>query len=326
MIHIKTPYRVSLVGGGTDYKEWYDYNDGGVISFSIDKYIHLFLRELPKTYKYKYKIRYVQNEELNNKQKIKHKVIREFLNYEKVNSRLDITYIGEFPARSGLGSSSAFTVGLINGIYSLCKKKNLNKKDLSTKAIYFEQDILKEKVGSQDQVIAAYGGLNKIMFKKDNFVCKKINLDKLIEKKIEDSFFLVWTGLSRDAEKIEIKKFSNFSNKKIILTNSFELVKETEKCLKNKNNIITNLGKILNEQWRLKKSIDPIVSSDQIDKIYRNAINAGASGGKILGAGGGGFFLFLVEEDKRKNFLNKMKKYYIQNVKISYNGSEVIKI
>ena len=102
----------------------------------------------------------------------------EFLNYEKVNSRLDITYIGEFPARSGLGSSSAFTVGLINGIYSLCKKKNLNKKDLSTKAIYFEQDILKEKVGSQDQVIAAYGGLNKIMFKKDNFVCKRINLDK----------------------------------------------------------------------------------------------------------------------------------------------------
>ena len=326
MLNIKTPYRVSLVGGGTDFKEWYNYNDGGVISFSIDKFVHIILRELPKTYKYNYRIRYVQNEEVNNKNKIKHKVIRELLNKEKINSRLDITYIGEFPARSGLGSSSAFTVGLINGIYSLCKKKNLNKKDLSTKAMYFEQNVLKEKIGSQDQIIASYGGLNKIIFKKNNFICKKIILDKVIEKKITDSLFLVWTGLSRNAEKIETKKFSNFSDKKVILTSTFELVNETENCLKNKNNIIKNLGKILNEQWRLKKSIDPIVSNDKIDEIYQSAVNAGASGGKLLGAGAGGFFLFLVEEDRQKNFLNKMKKYFIQSVKISYDGSKIIQI
>ena len=179
----------------------------------------------------------------------------------------------------------------------------------------FEQNILKEKIGSQDQIITSYGGLNKIIFKKNNnFICKKITLDKSIEKKINSSLFLVWTGLSRNAEKIEKKKFSSFNNKKIILKETFELVGETEKCLKNKNNLLKNLDKILSEQWKLKKLLHRIVTNSYIDKIYDDGIKAGSVGGKLLGAGAGGFILFLVEEDKKKKFLKKNEKaFYSKN-------------
>ncbi len=325
MIHIRTPYRVSLVGGGTDFKEWYNKNDGGVIAFSIDKYIHLFLRELPKIYNYNYRIRYVINEEVNSVEKIKHKVVRELIKKENINMKLDITYIGEFPARSGLGSSSAFTVSMINGLNFLVRQNTLKNQELAKRAIHFEQDILNEKVGSQDQIITSYGGLKKIIFRRnDKFICKKISLKKSLEEKLNNSFVLVWTGISRIADQIERKKFSNFNDKKIILKEIFGLVGETEKCFYNKKNLIKNLGTILNEQWTLKKRIDPIVSNYKIDKIYDSAIKFGAIGGKLLGAGAGGFFLFLVEEDNRKFFFKKMSRFYIQKINISNEGSLIL--
>lgn len=325
MIQVKTPFRVSLVGGGTDFPEWFKLNKGGVISFAINKYIYLYLRKLPKIYNYKYRIRYYRNEETNLIKNIKHKVVKKTLHHLKIKHPIDLTYIGELPPKSGLGSSSCFTVSLVNGLNYLMNKSILKKKKLALKTINIEQNILKEKVGCQDQVIASYGGFNKIIFhKKGIFTCKKIKLKKSVEKTLSNSLILLWTGVSRNAQSIEKKKFSYYNKKKKkILNEIFGLVEETEKCLKEDKNLIQKLGIILNKQWKLKKKIDPIVSNKLIDKIYQNGINAGADGAKLLGAGNGGFFLFIVQKKNQKKFFKCMKKYFFFKVKFEKEGSRI---
>lgn len=322
MIISKTPYRVSFFGGGTDFPKWFKNNKSFVISASINHYSYITLKELPKIFKYKFRIRYFYREETKSINKIKHPVIRSILNFKKFKGSLDVVHHGDLPARSGIGSSSSFTVGMLNALNGLSKKK-ISKKKLAKQSIHIEQNILKENVGSQDQVAAVYGGLNCINFYRNSFKCTPIKIKKknLIE-------FQKWVQLfyidQRSSDFVEKDKIKNIKKNDIYYLKINEITKKALIILKlQKKNFLTQLGKLLNVQWELKKKLSTKVSNKRIDNIYRQALLNGAVGGKIIGAGGGGFIMFLTPPSKQK----KLKKVLnLSEIKIMFDtmGSTII--
>jgi D-glycero-alpha-D-manno-heptose-7-phosphate kinase len=323
MIICKTPYRISFFGGGTDFPDWYNRYGGKVISTSINKYSYIVIRNLPEIFKYKFRIRYYFREETNFKTDIKHPVVRELLKLNKSIKNIDITHHGDLPARTGIGSSSSFTVGLIHSLNAL-QKKNINKKQLSELAIFFEQGILKETVGSQDQVIVSYGGFRSINFEKRKVSANLINNKNFINK-LEKWCQVFYLGNQRNASKLEEKKFGYINrDKKIILKKMMELTETAERLIlsKNKNNFYDFI-KLLDEQWKLKKNLDTAVSSANIDEMYEFSKKHGAISGKILGAGGGGFFLLITPPQFQRSLEKKIKLPKI-NIKFENNGSQII--
>lgn len=323
MIICRTPFRISFFGGGTDYPEWYKNYEGKVISTTINKYSYINCRYLPPFFDYKYRIRYYKREETKNINEIKHPSVRECLNYLKFTKGVDIVHNADLPARSGLGSSSTFTVGLLHALYSL-KNEMVAKKKLANEAIHIEQNLIQENVGSQDQTAAAFGGLNVIRFKNINDInvepvlCDRKNLDKL-----ESSLLLYFSGFSRTADKFAAKHIRQIKNKNNDLTEMIELVDESLSILDKKNRI-NDFGKLLHEQWSLKKSISPKATNSNIDYLYNLGLKNGAIGGKLLGAGGGGFMLFFVPKSKQKQFKIKLKKYLNVPFKFDKVGSQII--
>ncbi len=322
MIISKTPYRISFFGGGSDYPSWYKKNGGEVLSSTINKYIYISCRFSPEYFKKKYRIVWRKIENVQNINHINHKAVRELLKYLKIKPGLEIHYYGDLPARSGMGSSSCFTVGLMQSLYKI-KKINLNKLKLAEKSIYFEQKIMKEVVGSQDQTSAAFGGFNKIIFNKDNSIqVKKISSNKNI-KKLNDNLILIYTGINRTAHKIAnnyVNKLTGIKSghiKKII-----SYVNEGEKILNSGR--VEDFGLLLHEAWMEKKALSNLITKPKINEIYDQAIKYGALGGKLLGAGGGGFLLMYMERNKRKNFFKKYKN--LVNIPFSFttSGSEII--
>ena len=323
MIISKTPYRISFFGGGTDFPNWYNRFGGKVISTSINKYSYLVIRSLPEIFKYKFRIRYYYREEKNSKENIRHPVVRELLKINKDIKNIDITHHGDLPARSGIGSSSAFTVGLIHSL-SILKKKNISKKDLANSAIFFEQNILKESVGSQDQVATSHGGFNSINFSNKGFNVKRCNNLNFI-KKLESWCQIFYLGNQRSASSLEKKKFEYINKfKEKILLEMMQITNEAKNILlsKNKNNFI-DFVKLLDDQWTLKKYLDKSISSNIIDQLYLHGKKHGAISGKILGAGGGGFFLFLTPPKFQKSLEEKIKLPKIK-VKFEDKGSQII--
>jgi D-glycero-alpha-D-manno-heptose-7-phosphate kinase len=322
MIITKTPYRISFFGGGSDYPSWYEKNGGAVLSTTIDKFLYISCRFSPKYFKKKYRIVWRKIENVQRVNQINHKVVRELLKYLKIKPGLEIHYYGDLPARSGMGSSSCFTVGLMQSLYRI-KKINLNKLDLAKKSIYFEQNVMKEVVGSQDQISASYGGFNKITFSKNNTIKVKKILSKENLKKLNKNLVLIYTGINRTAHKIAssyVKKLT--TNKKNYIKNILEHVHEGEKILMSGN--VDDFGKLLNSSWTLKKKLSVSISNRQIDDLYNQAIYNGALGGKLLGAGGGGFLLMYMKKKYRENFFKKYPKIINTPFKFSNVGTEVI--
>lgn len=322
MIISKTPYRISLFGGGTDYPEWYSKNGGAIISGTINKYIYISVRDLPNFFKHKFRISYSSIEEVKNINEIKHIPIKKILKYLNLESSgLEIHYDGDLPAKSGMGSSSSFVVGLFNALYTKKNKFIMQKKKLSLKSIYLEQQILKETVGIQDQIAVTHGGFSFISINtKGNY--KIINLNRKISKKVEKNLFLVYTNVSRIANDIA-KTYVHKLKKNNMLIDLQDITKEAFKdfC----NNKTDKINDFLNQSWEIKKKLSTHVTNSSIDNLYDFGLKSGATGGKLLGAGGGGFFLFYVPKVSQNFFLNKMKKKKIViPVKFEDTGSEII--
>tara|TARA_B100000674_G_C37964108_1_gene973642 strand:- start:83 stop:1072 length:990 start_codon:yes stop_codon:yes gene_type:complete len=325
MIISKTPYRISFFGGGSDYPVWYQKYGGSVISTTIDKYLYISLRELPKFFNHKYRIVYSKVEQVNSLNDIEHHVIRKGLKRYKIKNHLEIHYDGEMPAKSGVGSSSSFVVGFINILENL-KNKNLRNNVLANKSILFEQKILNENVGSQDQVAAAYGGFNHItFFKNKDYSVNKINIKNSFFKNLNKNLFLIYTGIQRTSSLVSSTYINKLTtSKKRYIDKILDIVSEAKKVIQSKNNL-NDFGKLLHETWILKKNLSNVMSSKKIDDIYSYCLNNGALGGKILGAGSGGFLLVYIPRNKQKKLLLQIKK---KNLIIPFNfsnkGSEII--
>jgi D-glycero-alpha-D-manno-heptose-7-phosphate kinase len=324
MIISKTPYRVSFFGGGSDYPEWYLKNGGEVISSTVDKYLYISCRHLPNFFSHKHRIVYSKIEEVKKITEIKHSVVRELMNnYDKYFNKngVEIHYDGDLPARSGMGSSSCFVVGMIQLINHFLKKR-IKKKNLALQSINFEQVKLKEIVGSQDQIAASYGGFNNITFSKDgNFKVKKL-LNKSLADKFFENIFLIYTGQNRTAQYIAKTYVKNLNHSDKNIHRILEHVKIAKKLFQNSN--FDDVGKLLNETWNIKRALSNKVSNDFIDDIYNLGMKNGSYGGKLLGAGGGGFVLFYVPKKNHKKFRKKMNKFEIVNVKPSQEGCQII--
>jgi D-glycero-alpha-D-manno-heptose-7-phosphate kinase len=321
MIITKTPYRISFFGGGSDYPEWYKKFGGSVLSTTIDKFIYISCRELPPFFEHKYRIVWSKIENVKEINQIQHSTVKKLLQYNKIKSGLEIHYDGDLPARSGMGSSSSFSVGLMCALIKF-QKKNISNINLAKQAINFEQKIMKETVGSQDQVAASIGGFNKIKFlKNEKIIIKKILSKNL--KKLNSNLLLLYTGIQRNASIIAnnyVHKLSNQKEKNI--RKIIEKVDLGEKIIKSGN--LDDFGELLHETWIEKKDLSSSVSNNKIDELYKICMENGAKGGKLLGAGGGGFLLIYIKNEKKKKLLNKLKNIINIPFKFSDEGCEVI--
>ena len=321
MIISKTPYRISFFGGGSDYPNWFNRYTGKVLSTTINKHIYISCRFLPNFFNHKYRIVWSTIENVKNVNQIEHLAVKNLLKHLKFNKGLEIHYDGDLPARSGMGSSSCFTVGLMKALEEI-KERNISKKYLAQKSIYFEQKIMNEIVGSQDQIAASYGGFNKITFKKNNFRLKKIKNNKSIQK-LENNLVLIYTGIHRTAHKIAASYSKKLTTeKKIYINKIISLVDEGEKLINSGS--INGFGELLNNAWNLKKKLSNSITNKKIDQLYQLLIKYGAMGGKLLGAGGGGFLLMYVEKKFRKKFLKKLPNLINIPFKFSSEGSKII--
>ena len=322
MIISKTPYRISFFGGGTDYPSWFKKYKGNILSTTIDKYVYLSLRNLPPYFNYKYRVVWSKVENVKNINLIQHNVVREMFKYFKLNNGVDLHYQGDLPARSGMGSSSSFVVGLMK-ILLQKNKINISNQELAKKCIFFEQKILKETVGIQDQISATFGGFNKINIEKNGtFKIKKIKIDKNI-KNFNNNLILLFTGIYRTANEIAGQYVTQLTKNKIIeMKRINEQVLEGERLLKNCD--FDDFGRLLNESWMLKKSLSKVISNNKINELYSFAMQNGALGGKLLGAGGGGFMLFYMPKNLQKKFLEKINKKTVRvPFKFSNEGSTI---
>jgi len=300
MIITKTPYRISFFGGGSDYPEWYKKFGGSVLSTTIDKHIYISCRLLPQFFNHKYRIVWSKIENVKKINQIQHRSVKNLLKYNKVKSGLEIHYDGDLPAKSGMGSSSSFSVGLMQALLKL-KKKKISQLNLAKKTIFFEQNIMKETVGSQDQIAASIGGFNKIKFlRNEKIVIKKITSKNL--QKLNSNLLLLYTGIQRDAHTIAnnyVHKLSNQKEKNI--RKIIQYVNLGEQFIQSGN--LDDFGRLLHETWMQKKELSSTISNNKIDQLYSQFIKNGALGGKLLGAGGGGFLLLYIKNTKKNFFL-----------------------
>jgi len=323
MIISKTPFRISFFGGGTDYPVWYRENGGAVLSTTIDKYCYLTVRYLPPFFSYKHRIVYSKIEMVSDVKEIIHPAARAVIEFLGVEKGLEIHHDGDLPARSGLGSSSSFTVGLLHSLYAL-KGIMPSKETLAKEAIHIERDVLKENIGSQDQVAVAYGGFNKISFiGEDKIDVHPITIKKEREEELKDHLMLFFTGFTRIASDIAKKQIENTPDKKKELNLMYQMVEEAINILNGDKDIL-EFGKLLNEAWQIKKSLTDKISTFQIDDIYLRARKTGAVGGKILGAGGGGFMLLFVPPDRKEDVRKELKDLLEVPFSFEKNGSQII--
>jgi D-glycero-alpha-D-manno-heptose-7-phosphate kinase len=320
----RTPFRISLFGGGTDYPSWFRHHGGAVIGAAIDKYCYISVRRLPPFFEHRSRIVYSQVELVNELSDIKHPAVRGILSDLGINEGLEIHHDADLPARSGLGSSSSFTVGLLNALYAL-DSKMISKRDLACEAIRIEQEVLKEKVGSQDQLWAAYGGLNRIDFFCDcTFAVTPIILSPERRQELCSSLMLFFTGFSRFATDFAQHQINNMNNRKSQLRTIRSMVDSALDILLDPNASLRELGELLHDSWRLKRELADTVSNPQIDEIYESGREAGAIGGKLLGAGGGGFMAFLVDPEKRELVRERLKKLIHVQVGFDNEGSRIV--
>jgi len=323
LILSRTPHRISFFGGGTDYPEYYREFGGKTLGVAINKYSYLNVRKLPPYFDFKHRIVYSKQENVKSLDEIIHPSVRETLKHMNINDGVSIHHDGDIPARSGMGSSSAFTVGLINSINALYGIIT-SKDKLANESIHIEQNLIKENVGSQDQVFAAYGGLNIINFLQNG----KINVSPIIMKQdklitFQDNIMLFFSGLSRTASDVVVEQMKKTSINIPNLNRMKDLVDEAYDILISDRNL-NEFGELLNSTWELKKSLSSKITNPQIDDMYAKAIKAGAIGGKLLGAGGGGFMSFYVEKENQEAVKIALKDYLHIPFNFDFDGSKIV--
>jgi D-glycero-alpha-D-manno-heptose-7-phosphate kinase len=324
MIISRTPFRISLFGGGTDYPAWFREHGGAVLGTAINKYSYISVRKLPPFFEHRYRIAYSRIEHVREICEIVHPVIREVLAEMQPEEGLEIHSDSDLPARSGLGSSSAFTVGFLHALNALSGRM-VTKSTLGREAIRVEQELLKEAVGCQDQLWAAFGGLNYIRFSTaGDFEVSPIVLAGDRRSQLMQSIMLFFTGFSRNASDIAQHQIANMPHRTQQLRGIRNMVEDALSILQNDGNFVRSLGELLHESWCLKRELADNVSTQAIDAIYEAARKAGAVGGKLLGAGGGGFIMFLVEPEKRQNVRERLADLIHVPVDIDHDGSKIV--
>ena len=322
MIITKTPYRISLFGGGSDFPQWYENNLGRVISFTIDKYCYISARFLPPFFDHKFRVVYSKTEEVAEVEQINHPAVRESLKWFGISKGIEIHHFGDLPARSGVGSSSAFAVGLLSALSELTAN-GLGKKELAKNAINLEREKLKENVGSQDQIACSYGGLNEITFENNDWKIKPIEISQDYLQEIEDRMVLVFSGISRNSSDISLGLLNNYSKKSKLIESAVALSKICREVFQNQGNL-DEVGILLNESWQIKKELNPNSTNQRLDEMYLSALENGALGGKVLGAGGGGFMLFWLGKDKKIGFVESLQNSLNVPFKVGFKGCETI--
>jgi D-glycero-alpha-D-manno-heptose-7-phosphate kinase len=327
MIISRTPLRISLFGGGTDYREYYNLKKGAVLGATINKYVYVSVNQLSDFFEYKIRVGYSKAELVNSVEEIVHPSVRECLKFHNIEGNLDIHIFADLPAKTGLGSSSSFTVGLLKALYDL-KGNLVTKMRIASDAHYIEQIMIGENVGSQDQVHAAYGGLNLIEFSGDTFVTKPVVISKEKFRMLEESLMLFYTTQTRFASDIlseQIEKTKQGSNDEY-LDEMYDLVYDAVKVISETDNIkfLEEIGALLNKSWMLKKELSSKVSNATIDDAYQRAMNEGAYGGKVAGAGGGGFLLMLVDPKYQNNVRRALEAFSEVEFNIEQSASKII--
>lgn len=304
MIITKTPFRMSFFGGGTDMPAFFNELGGAVISTTFDKYCYVNVRHLPPFMPYISELVYSKIERVNRIDDIVHPLIRECMRLHDIHE-IRLTYEGDLPARTGLGTSSTFAVGMLNAFCAL-KGKMMSKRQLAEEAIHVERDVLQEHGGWQDQVAAAYGGFNRIDFKDNQFNVSPIIIHPDRKAMLDNCLMLFYTGVTRFSSEVQKDTFAKPEDKKAQLKEMLSLVDEAQAILENKNADLNDFGRMLDHTWKLKRGTGSKVSNGSIDELYERGIKAGALGGKLLGAGGGGFLLFYVEQEKQQNVIKAL--------------------
>jgi D-glycero-alpha-D-manno-heptose-7-phosphate kinase len=323
MIISRTPFRISFFGGGTDYPEWYKKHGGAVLGTTIDKYCYINCRYLPPFFEHRYCIVYSKVEHCQSVDEIAHPSVRETLRYLGIERGVEIHHDADIPARSGIGSSSAFTVGLLNACYAL-KGQMVSKHRLAMESVHLEQDVLKETVGSQDQVLAAYGGLNRILFHQSGEITVTpitVGADRI--KELGDHLMLFYTGIRRTASTIAESFVSGIDERRRQLRVIGDLVDESMSIVSGNRNI-DEFGELLHEAWLTKRTLSARISNSAIDALYDTARAAGAIGGKLVGAGGGGFLLLFVDPSKQRDVREKLNGLIQIPFKFDFTGSQII--
>lgn len=321
MIITQTPFRMSFFGGGTDFPEFYKENGGSVLSTTFDKYCYVNVRHLPRFFDYSTELSYSKLERVNQVEDIVHPAIREAMKYLDMYE-IRLTYEADLPARSGLGTSSSFAVGMLNAFYAL-KGKYADKKKLADEAIYLERVLCKEAGGIQDQIAASYGGFNRISFDFEGYNVNPVIISPQRKRELNDNLMLFFTGFSRFSSEIQESTQGALKEKKAQMMEMLKLVDEAENVLTSKSDL-NEFGRLLNYTWELKRGIANTISTDSIDLLYATAVQAGAIGGKLLGAGGGGFLLFYVEKDKQQMIKEKLSQLLYVPFEFENNGSRII--
>lgn len=298
MFTTRTPFRMSFLGGGTDFPAYFNEYGGCVLSATFNKYSYVTVRELPALFDYKNQFTYSKIERFNSPDELKHPLVREAMKYIDID-RIQIAYDADLPARSGIGSSSSFAVGLLNELH-LLKGEKLSKMELAKEAIYLERVLCNEAGGVQDQLAVAFGGLNKITFDADGYKILPVDISYKKKKQFNENLLLVFTGFSHFSGEVAVAQQNNIPYKISELNEMKALVAEGEKILVSGSDL-DDFGKLLDYTWQLKRTLSDRISTSEIDELYSSARKAGALGGKILGAGSGGFMLLYITPDKREN-------------------------
>lgn len=322
MIISRTPFRISFFGGGTDYPAWFKDHPGAVLATTIDKYCYITARYLPPFFEHRSRIIYSKMEHVQGIDEIDHPSVRETLRFLKINEGIEIHHDGDLPARTGLGSSSAFTVGLLNVLYAL-KGVMPTKEQLAREAVYIEQDMIKETVGCQDQTLAAHGGFNYIEFGGEGHLsARRVTLSPASSKDLQDHMMLFFTGFSRTASEIAAHQVQNIPARKKELEAMYQLVQEALNALNTTD--FKTFGRLLHESWQIKRTLSEKVTTSYIDELYDKGMKAGALGGKLLGAGGGGFVLIFAEPDKKPAVRKALEGFLEIPFKFETLGSQII--
>lgn len=323
MIISQTPHRISFFGGGTDYPAYYLKHGGKVLGTSIDKYCYLNIRKLPPFFEHKHRIVYSNQENVNHFSEIQHPSVRETLKFLNIKYGVSIHHDGDIPARSGMGSSSSFTTGLLRSLLAL-EGKHISKEELTNQTLNIEQNLIGENVGSQDQTFAAHGGFNIIEFLPNGEISvKPVVLSQKRLCDFESHLMLFFTGFSRIASDIAGEQIKN-TEVNINKLNQMKAMVDDALEIISSNQPLTAFGELLHETWLLKKTLSNKISTSQIENMYNKARSAGAIGGKILGAGGGGFMLLFVEPEKQAHVKNVMNGFLHVPFSFDFDGSKII--
>lgn len=323
MIITKTPFRMSFFGGGTDMEEYFKEYGGAVLSTTFDKYCYVTVRHLPRFFDYKTHLTYSKMEYISCYDEIQHPAIREAMRLLDMHE-LRLTYDSDLPAKSGLGTSSSFAVGMLNAFYAL-KGKYASKKTLADQAIYLERVLCNETGGWQDQIAASFGGFNRINFDSDGYEVLPIIISPKRKMQLNNNLLMFFTGFTRFSSEVQkANAASRPEDKMTTLSKMHRLVDEAEHILIDKESDLDDFGRLLDETWKLKRQTGSSVSTSGIDALYAKGIDAGALGGKLLGAGGGGFLLFYVQPDKHASVKRAMSDLMYIPFEFENSGTQVI--